>query len=81
MKKRLIVFVALAILIIPAIGSALPPRPGPYLSGFLGVTLPVDTDVTSTQYGPGTKTFNDRVEFDPSTPSAARAVSISGMSA
>ncbi len=22
-------------------------------------------DVTSTQYGPGAKTFNDRVEFDP----------------
>jgi opacity protein-like surface antigen len=66
MKKRLIFFVALAILIIPTICSALPPRPGPYVSGFLGVSLPVDTDVTSTQYGPGTKTFNDRVEFDPS---------------
>ena len=66
MKKRLIVFVALAILAIPAIGSALPPRPGPYVSGFLGVSLPVDTEVTSTQYGPGIKTFNDRIEFDPS---------------
>jgi opacity protein-like surface antigen len=66
MKKRLIVFVALTMLIIPAMGSAMPPRPGPYVSGFLGVSLPVDTEVTSTQYGPGTKTFNDRVEFDPS---------------
>jgi opacity protein-like surface antigen len=66
MKKRLIVFVALTMLIIPAMGSAMPPRPGPYVSGFLGVSLPVDTEVTSTQYGPGTKTFTDRVEFDPS---------------
>lgn len=65
MKKKLIVFVALAILTIPTICSALPPRPGPYVSGFLGVSLPVDTDVTSTQYGPGAKNFNDRVEFDP----------------
>lgn len=65
MKKRLIVFVALVILAIPAIGSAMPPRPGPYVAGFLGLTLPVNTDVTSTQYGPGAKNFNDRVEFDP----------------
>ncbi len=64
MKKRVIVFVALAILAIPAISSALPPRPGPYVSGFLGVSFPVDMDVNSTQYGPGAQTFNDRVEFD-----------------
>ncbi|MHB9097149.1 MAG: outer membrane protein [Syntrophales bacterium] len=65
MKKRVIVFVALAILAVPAISSALPPRPGPYVSGFLGVSFPVDMDVTSTQYVPGVQTFNDRVEFDP----------------
>jgi opacity protein-like surface antigen len=65
MKKRLIVFVGLAILSIPTISSAMPPRPGPYVSGFIGVSLPVDMDVTSTQYGPGVKTFNDRIEFDP----------------
>jgi len=65
MKKRLIVFVGLAILSIPTISSAMPPRPGPYVSGFIGVSLPVDTDVTSTQYGPGVRTFNDRIDFDP----------------
>jgi opacity protein-like surface antigen len=65
MKKRLIVFIALVILAIPTICSAMPPRPGPYVSGFFGVTFPVNTDVTSTQYGPGATTFNDRVEFDP----------------
>ncbi|MHB8908631.1 MAG: outer membrane protein [Syntrophales bacterium] len=64
MKKSVIVFVALAILAIPAIGSALPPRPGPYVAGFLGATFPVDMDVNSTQFGPGAQTFNDRVEFD-----------------
>jgi len=66
MKKRLIVFFALAILVFPSICSAMPPRRGPYMSGFLGVSLPVDMDVTSTQYGPGAQTYNDSVEFDPS---------------
>ncbi len=65
MKKKLIAFIALVMIAIPALCSAMPPRPGPYVSGFLGVTLPVDTDATSTQYGAGAKTFNDRVEFDP----------------
>src|SRR5512133_1061429 len=65
MKKSVIVFVALALLAVPVIGSAFPPRPGPYLTGFLGVAFPVDMDVTSTQFGPGAQTFNDRVEFDP----------------
>jgi len=65
MKKRLIAFLALAILAVPAIGSAMPPRPGPYVSGFLGVSLPIDMDVTSTQFAP-VRTFNDRVEFDSS---------------
>jgi opacity protein-like surface antigen len=66
MKKRMIVVLALAILAVPAISSAMPPRPGPYVAGFFGVAFPVTTDVTSTQYGPGIKTFNDRVEYDPS---------------
>lgn len=65
MKKRLIAFIAVVILAIPTIGSAMPPRPGPYVAGFLGVTLPMDTDVPSTQYGPGAKYFNDRIDFDP----------------
>ena len=66
MKKRFIVFFAIAILAIPSICSAMPPRQGLYMSGFLGVSLPIDQDVTSTQYGPGANTYNDSVEFDPS---------------
>jgi opacity protein-like surface antigen len=64
-KMKKLVFITLVILAIPTICSAMPPRPGPYVSGFLGVTFPVTTDVTSTQYGPGAETFKDRVEFDP----------------
>ena len=66
MKKRLFAILVLAVLIIPATGAAAPPRPGPYVAGFLGVTLPVDADATSTQYGPGIKNYNDRVEYDAS---------------
>jgi opacity protein-like surface antigen len=38
----------------------MPPRPGPYVSGFLGVAVPTNRDVTSTLAN-----LNDRVEFDP----------------
>jgi len=66
MKKRLIVFIVLAMFVIPAVVSATPPRPGPYVSGYLGLSQPMDMDANSTQYGPGGKIYNDRVEFDPS---------------
>lgn len=62
MKKRLFVIAALVTLIMPAICSATPPRPGPYVSGFAGISIPRDTDVTTST---STGTFNDRVEFDP----------------
>jgi opacity protein-like surface antigen len=65
MKKKLIAFAALVTLSLPAICSAMPPQPGPYASGFAGVSVPTNTDVTSTTFGPGATTFNDRVEFDP----------------
>jgi opacity protein-like surface antigen len=65
MEKRLIVLVALAMLAIPRICEAMPLRPGPYVSGFLGISLPTTIDATSTQYSHNAKTFNDRIEFDP----------------
>lgn len=58
MKKTLLLFIVLAILVAPSISSAAPPRQGPYLSGFIGLTIPSDTDVTG--FG-----LNDHVEFDP----------------
>ena len=65
MKKKLIAFPVLVILSLPAICLAIPPYPGPYMSGFVGVSALTNTDVTSTTFGPGATTFNDRVEFDP----------------
>ena len=64
MKKSHIVLAVLVTLMIPVVSSATPIRPGPYVSGFLGVTVPQDSGVTFTQFGPPA-TFNDRVEFDP----------------
>lgn len=65
MKKTLIAFAALVTLSLPTICLAIPPFPGPYVSGFIGASALTNTDVTSTTFGPGATTFNDRVEFDP----------------
>ena len=64
MKRSLIAFAAFLTLALPAVSPAAPMRPGPYVSGFLGVSVPQNTDVTFTEFGGDT--FNDRVEFDPS---------------
>lgn len=61
MKRILIAAAAIAIWGIPAISQAVPARPGGYLAGFLGVSIPRDADVDSYD---GT-IYNDRVEFDP----------------
>lgn len=57
MKKSLLSFIALAFLAIPSLSMAAPPQPGPYVSGFLGATVPNDADVSSFNY-------NDKVEYD-----------------
>ena len=64
MKNQVIVIAALVILAIPALCTAIPAPPGPYLSGFLGGSLPRDTEVTSSNLS-NDNTFNDRVKFDP----------------
>lgn len=64
MKKSLIVITTLVLFLIPAVGMATPPRPGPYASGFIGVSVPQNTDVTSTDFL-SNASFSDRVEFDP----------------
>ncbi|MDD2541152.1 MAG: acyloxyacyl hydrolase [Desulfuromonadaceae bacterium] len=65
MKKHFIMLAALATLTVPTICSAAPSRLGPYVSGFIGVSIPQNTDVSSYNYGTDTS-FSDRVEFDPS---------------
>lgn len=64
MKRSLIVIAALVTLVAPTICPAAPPRPGPYVSGFAGVSVPRDTDATTTD-SVLNHTFNERVEFDP----------------
>lgn len=57
MKKILLAVLAMFTLAIPAISEAAPDRPGPYISGFLGVTVPSDADTTGF--------FNDTIRYDP----------------
>jgi len=64
MKANVILFFAIASLLIPAICSATPPRPGGYIGGFIGVTAPMDTTVTTDDFILNT-TFTDEAEFDP----------------
>jgi opacity protein-like surface antigen len=61
MRSRLYAFLALVTLITPSICSATPPRPGPYVGGFAGITIPYDSVTSSEVSG-----INDRIEFDPS---------------
>lgn len=65
MKKlrSLIILTATIALALPAISSAAPQRPGPYISGFLGIALPRDTTVTTDNFT--TIPIDDSVEFDP----------------
>lgn len=60
MKRSLIAVAAILTFAIPAVCSATVARPGAYVSGFLGVTGVMDTDVRN----PG-GTIDDDVEFDP----------------
>jgi len=64
MKRRIIVIAAFFALAIPTICPAAPARPGPYVSGFVGASVAMDTDVPSSDFITN-ESFNDRVEFDP----------------
>jgi opacity protein-like surface antigen len=57
MKRRLFTFLALVTLAAPTICFATSPRPGPYVSGFVGAAFAPDTTAAP---------FDDRYEFDPS---------------
>lgn len=63
MKRNIIFIAALATLMIPAICSAIPLVPSPYVSVFAGVSIPESTNVTTNDFNNNT-TFNDRVAFD-----------------
>lgn len=58
MKKTVVASMLLmAALAMPNLSSAAPMRPGPYFSGFIGVTVPSETHAGGD--------FNDTVNFDP----------------
>lgn len=63
MKKTLLSLLVLASVALPAVASAASLRPGPYVSGFIGVTIPQTVDATSFDGLGGV--FQDRIEFDP----------------
>lgn len=49
---------------IPALCFATPPRPGSYMSLFLGASAPVDTDITTSEFAP-VSIRESRIEYDP----------------
>lgn len=61
MKKRTLVILVAASLALPAVASAAPYRQGPYIGGFIGVTVPEKTDATSY----AGDVYNDRISFEP----------------
>jgi opacity protein-like surface antigen len=65
MKRPFITIAAIAALAFPAVSQATPIQPGPYVSGFIGVSGVMNTDVTTTDLSTG-NSVRDRVEFDPS---------------
>lgn len=63
MKKTVLASMLLmAALAMPNLSSAASQRPGPYISGFVGVTIPATTDATSFD---GSVVIQDRIKFDP----------------
>ena len=62
--KNMIAAAIIIALAIPAVCLAAPPRPGFYVSGFLGATIPRDTGATTFDFVNGGQ-FDDQVEFDP----------------
>jgi len=72
MQKYMLIAVAAFLLGVPAIGSATPAEPGAYVTGFLGVSIPRDADVTGTDFFEDIN-FDDTVEFDPGVYLGGRA--------
>ena len=66
MKKQLFAAIVMIVVALPVAALAAVNRPGPYVSGFLGVTGLQDTDATFTDFANSSNSSNDRIEFDPS---------------
>ena len=64
MKRSLIIITALVAFLVPAICSAAPPRIGPYVSGFAGISIPSNEDATTTDFDIN-QTFSEKIEYNP----------------
>ena len=64
MRIRIITLAALMLLALPVACLAMPARPGAYIAGFVGVTVPGEADITTNDFF-ANSIFNDRVEYDP----------------
>ncbi|MGD0585870.1 MAG: outer membrane beta-barrel protein [Oryzomonas sp.] len=66
MKRTLTTLALLIVAALPDISQAMPMRPGPYITGFIGATMPRrNDDVTTTDFGTTPNpTFNERARFD-----------------
>lgn len=63
--RNLLLISTTLLLALPAICSAeQPPHAGPYVSGFIGVSIPRDSTVTTDDYN-NSVVYQDEVEFDP----------------
>ena len=67
MKRALTTLAILIVVALPDISRAMPMRPGPYITGFIGATIPRRNDnVTTTDFSTTpNQTFNERIRFDP----------------
>lgn len=67
MKRALTTLALLIIAALPDISQAMPMLPGPYVTGFIGATMPRrNDDVTTTDFSISpNQTFNERIGFDP----------------
>lgn len=67
MKKVLLLITVMFFLLLPALSWSASVRPGAYVSGFIGVSVPRDASVDSSQFASDGSLLNatDEVEFDP----------------
>lgn len=66
MKRTLTTLALIIAVAIPAVSQAAPMRPGPYVSGFLGLSVAKDTNITTIGTDQnGRSPILDQVEFDP----------------
>lgn len=63
--QKLTIISAALLLALPSIGAAAEPHSGAYVSGFVGVSVPGESDVTNDYAGNPPTSDQDRIEFDP----------------